>query len=851
MAATGGSVAHSHPGRRTAIDAVGWGTRRQHLARRWASRRSAGAARASSACRAGPRVDPRHRRQRRRLRRCGRCPIRRTPGRHRCRIRLRRSPTATPVPDARPWRPRQRPGRLDAGSNRTPGPTPTPAPAPIADRGRSGPARRHRRVTVEGDALTGSDFHDGGGFLADASGGIAVLARPMAPFARGQHLASPARSTTASRSAPCAPSGRRRARDRDRHRPGATGGGDGIHRRGGRGHASSNPGHHRRQSDHPDQRSSHSTSTTVAARSRVVVGARPGSTRPPGRTEPALELVGVAGQRDSSGTGSRRLPRAATRRSTTSSCCPRPRQRPRRAGSPGPEPTPPPRPPEGEAVIDRRRPRCRRTRGPPCAAWSRLPTGIVDGRLGGHPGRHGRHPAAARGRGGQLSLRPADRAWSARGRRRAEWSRSRVSAAPGRLGTAAGPAPRAAAHRRRGRGRPRRSWSVVRGALVASARTAAAGRVSFEIDDGSGPLRDRGSAPASAAGRRLHSRPAPGSRSAACSARRRPGAQPLRGYRVWPRDPGDVRIMPPRPGPRSAAALRAPAAPRPAGGVFAATDRLPRSGEPGLADLRVGATLVCGRLAGARARRAALGRRAPRRHRARSAAHVERPPPAGRATPLALELLGLRAARQTTRAPASGWRPSATGVEATGSGSAAPTPPSSLMPAAGEPPQLGRRGRPRVERSAAARRSMVAGASIADPASLWQGGRLPGGDDDLVGRGDGEPAADHGSLRRCIVPAPTSRCSRVGPRSAANPPDAGRRPRRSARAAAEAAGRRLLAAALLRSALAVLGAAVLVYRRFHPDEPRHRRPRSSRMATDDGASAAAPCARPPAARAWP
>ena len=42
-------------------------------------------------------------------------------------------------------------------------------------------------VTVEGDALTASDFTDGGGYLADATGGIAVLL-DGGSFARGDHL---------------------------------------------------------------------------------------------------------------------------------------------------------------------------------------------------------------------------------------------------------------------------------------------------------------------------------------------------------------------------------------------------------------------------------------------------------------------------------------------------------------------------------------------------------------------------------------------------------------------------------------------------------------------------------------
>ena len=82
-----------------------------------------------------------------------------------------------------------------------PTPQPTPSPArgnpdasnpnhPVQPWSRSlppGACPTGARVTIEGVALTGSDFHDGGGFVTDASGGIAVLVDGGA-YGRGAQL---------------------------------------------------------------------------------------------------------------------------------------------------------------------------------------------------------------------------------------------------------------------------------------------------------------------------------------------------------------------------------------------------------------------------------------------------------------------------------------------------------------------------------------------------------------------------------------------------------------------------------------------------------------------------------------
>lgn len=85
-------------------------------------------------------------------------------------------PTATPAPSA------------TAVPTATPAPTSTPAPTPtllsIAD-ARSQPDGT--TVVVEGVTLTASDFTDGGGYLVDATAGIAVLISD-GTFGRGERL---------------------------------------------------------------------------------------------------------------------------------------------------------------------------------------------------------------------------------------------------------------------------------------------------------------------------------------------------------------------------------------------------------------------------------------------------------------------------------------------------------------------------------------------------------------------------------------------------------------------------------------------------------------------------------------
>ena len=131
---------------------------------------------------------------------------------------------------------------------------------------------------------------------------------------------------------------------------------------------------------------------------------------------------------------------------------------------------------------------------------------------------------------------------------------------------------------------------------MANARRASSGTVSFEIDDGSGPLRVVLGASLQAADDHL----AGGSwvQVTGVLGQETTGAEPTLGYRVWPRDPDEVRVLAAVTDP-SDASTRAGAADADArfGGPDvrpAPADSLAAIGVGSLADLRVGATLVTG-----------------------------------------------------------------------------------------------------------------------------------------------------------------------------------------------------------------------------------------------------------------
>jgi hypothetical protein len=121
----------------------------------------------------------------------------------------------------------------------------------------------------------------------------------------------------------------------------------------------------------------------------------------------------------------------------------------------------------------------------------------------------------------------------------------RVSAAPRRLGAA--PDHGALQVRSGEAGEAQEARVVVaRGGLVASARRASSGSVSFDLDDGSGQLHVVLGAPLAADDSALER--GTWVEVVGVLGQETTGAEPLSGYRVWPRHAGEVRILAPATG---------------------------------------------------------------------------------------------------------------------------------------------------------------------------------------------------------------------------------------------------------------------------------------------------------------
>ena len=577
MAATGGSVAIRIQGAGSAIDAVGWGTASSAWMEGTAApapatgesleRLPGGAAgsgtdtdanAADFAVRAAP--DPQN---------LGSPPV---PG----------SPTPTvPAP--------------------TPQPTtvPTPIPTVAATPGPSSiPIATARGLpdgstaTIEGVTLTGSDFTDGGGYLADASGAVAVLPDADA-FVRGRlvRVTGEIDDRFGQRTLRVAPGGivdLGPGADPSAVAVSTASIGEAIEGRLAR-IAATIVG-------------SPSTLTTSVAfdvddgsgPTRLVVATATGIDVSSWESGTALELVGVIGQRDSTGTGTtgyRIQPRdAADVVAVTPPAASTPAPSGGASTSPGASPSGLPEPGVMTIAAARAAPRNARVR---VQGTVTLPTGVVDAQT-----------AAVQDATGAILLRLSDEAGSLQLGARVDVSGTRstksgmetirVTTAPRSLGTATDPTPRtlttgAAAEA------VEAELVIVRGGLVASARRASSGTVTMEIDDGSGPLRivagsslelDR---TALLEGAWIEVRGVLGQETT--------GSQPLRGYRVWPRTVADVRI--------SAAATGASAdggGSGAAGGDDGSETSRPGAPVGDLGDLRgsadgaaIGATLVVGR----------------------------------------------------------------------------------------------------------------------------------------------------------------------------------------------------------------------------------------------------------------
>jgi hypothetical protein len=345
---------------------------------------------------------------------------------------------------------------------------------------------------------------------------------------------------------------------------------------------------------------------------------------------------------------------------------------------------------------------------------------------------------------------------------------------------------------------------TVRGAVVATARRSSSGTVSFEVDDGSGPLRvvadgsiglDPG---ALSAGSWIEVRGVLGQETT--------GAQPQRGYRIWPARAADVDVVASATDPdREATATGS------GSGHARGAASLAGIGNIDLAGLTVGATLVTGpwheldlggllwdgqRLVGVDPRSARLI------------------PAETRGRPTRLEL---RAPRAVGERPSLGGLPLVALEAAPGGitiGAGTPHAPSTDLPRDGEGPTwtslvgvLRRDGRAL---------ELVAGQTTAAVDLRCAAAEPPLGIVRVLGIGLAGPRL----VVPCggIEPAPSLIGATIAARSASAPPSGGI-PLATASASAATADPRPAAAALLLAASAVAAVSALAARRRGDDDP--------------------------------
>ena len=587
MAATGGSVALRIQGATTAIDAVGWGA----TTSTWLEGLPAPAPPAGSSLErlpggdAGSTMDT---------------------GNNAADFAVRALPdpqnsASPPVPEPAPTGSTEPTPTPTEPPDGTPAPsaTPTPAASP-SPTGSPGPppmpigiARGMpdgSPVTIEATAHTGSEFADGGGYLADATGGIAVLL-DAGSFTRGEHVLVSGTvddrfaqrtlraASVAARSGPAAPEPVMRS-------TGAVN--EEVEGRLVRIEATIEGG---------------STALSGALAfdvddgtgvARVVVATTTGIDISGWIDGRRVMVVGVVGQRDSSGTGSSGY-RVQPRDPADVALLPAPS--PSMSQSPPPQQTSPsPSAPEPGEVVT-----VARARSAPANVQLTvrgvitLASGTVDA-----------ESAVLQDASGGILLRLGDEVGSLLNGELVEvdgvrstksgMESLRIAAPPRRLGTAADPAARALRTGEAAEG-VEAQLVLVRGALAADARRASSGTVTFEIDDGSGPLRIVLGAALQARDDHLTS----GSwvEVLGVLGQETTGSQPALGYRVWPRGESEVRVLAvatdatdlsTRATGGSANGSGAIAA----GGGAASSDSLEAIFSGSLADLRVGATLVAG-----------------------------------------------------------------------------------------------------------------------------------------------------------------------------------------------------------------------------------------------------------------
>ena len=494
-------------------------------------------------------------------------------------------PVATPSlePSASPIEPTPEP---TVGA--TPPPTPSTSPVATVSVAAARAAPDGTVVTIQAVALTAHDFHDGGGFLADASGGIAVFPSD-GTFARGSVLrvtgelddrfsqrtlrATSAGIVVLGTGAEPAPT------------PTATGS-----------VSETLEGTLVRVAGVVDGSPTVLTSGVAfdlddgSGFVRLVVDAATNINVSSWSDGTALDLVGVAGQRDSSGAGTasyRVMPRDGADivevTAPSASLTPAPSA----SGSPSPSGSPSA---DGVAPIGQARTAAKNARVTVRGTVT-LPTGLVDPQT-----------AVIQDASGAIVLRLGDEAGAlAMGERvQVSGTRStksgmetiRVTLAPQQLGAAPDPAPVAVRSGEAGEALEA-VVIVARGALVASARRSSKGTVWFDIDDGSGPLRVVIAAPIGlddeplVKGTWVEIRGVLGQETT--------GSRPREGYRIWPRTAGEIRVV------SAVTANEGDGAGSGGSGGSAASDgsggpagSLDEVGVADLASLRVGATLVAG-----------------------------------------------------------------------------------------------------------------------------------------------------------------------------------------------------------------------------------------------------------------
>jgi hypothetical protein len=492
-------------------------------------------------------------------------------------------PSPTPTPTLPPFSP------TPSGSPSAP-PSPTPTPSPtltitaIAD-ARALPNGTH--VTIEGTALTASDFADGGGYVADATGGIAVLLS-SGSYERGIRIRVSgtiddrfSQRTLRSSEAQLAPLG-----------PG------------------SDPGVLTRSTGEIGEAvegalvrisgSIAGSPTSLAAGlaydvndgsgvARVIVGAATGIDTGSWKSGSVVELTGVVGQRDSSGTGAagyRVQPRDPADVHHAGPPSPTPSSSAAPSAAPGSGSPAPSEAADGVATIAEARaaPKGARVR---VRGTVTMPAGVVDPtsvviqdgtaaillRVGSEVG------PLVRGERVQVDGMRATLAGM---------ETLRVTQPAVQLGSGQEPAPTPVRTGEAGEGAEAR-LVLARGAIVANARRVSSGTVSFEIDDGSGPLRVYLAAVLGA-----DSAPLRGGTWVEVTGilgQETTGSQPLRGYRVWPRTAAEVRIV--------AETTADDGSPADGGGSGLtggpdAPATLAGVGGQDLSSLRIGATLVAG-----------------------------------------------------------------------------------------------------------------------------------------------------------------------------------------------------------------------------------------------------------------